>query len=62
VLTALKREVLAQGKPLRRRITLSGSDGGGLCDLFVQPVRRDGQQVTGLSGVLTRLDDPSERR
>jgi len=56
LLADLKREVLAQGKPLRRRIPLGFDGARRTHDIYLQPTVKAGE-IVGVSGVLTALED-----
>ncbi len=60
VLAELKREVIARGQPLRRRIPLGFDGARRTHDIYLQPTVKAGGEVVGISGVLTALDEPSD--
>jgi hypothetical protein len=55
---AAKREVIASGQALRRRIPLAIERSGGEYDVYLQPVRSAAGQMSGLCGVLTAVESP----
>jgi two-component system, chemotaxis family, CheB/CheR fusion protein len=57
-LVAAKREVIASGQALRRRIPLAIERAGGEYDVYLQPVRSAAGQMSGLCGVLTAVESP----
>ena len=57
VLADLKREVIAHGKPLRRRIPLGFDGARRTHDIYLQPTVKAGGEIVGVSGVLTALEE-----
>jgi two-component system CheB/CheR fusion protein len=56
-LADLKREVIASGHPLRRRISLGFEGSRRMHDIYLQPTPMPRGDVVGVSGVLTALEE-----
>jgi two-component system CheB/CheR fusion protein len=56
-LVELKREVLAKGTPLRRRLKLGPPGNQREHEVYVQPVTGKRGQLTGITGILTAVED-----
>jgi two-component system, chemotaxis family, CheB/CheR fusion protein len=61
-LVAAKREVIASGEALRRRIPLAVERNDGEYDVYLQPVRTAAGEMSGLCGVLTAIEAPRRER
>ncbi len=59
VLADLKQEVIAHGKPLRRRIALGFDGARRTHDIYLQPTLKPSGEIIGVSGVVTVLEDSS---